>query len=431
MEEIKCIIHPDRPGFNTLPLCQECLYICNRIKEEKYEDMKYTLLSEALKEDYLLEQRSVTKEAIKAAGTFAEDNKEIMGLYSKLEEYYEELENARSKEKLDSISVTIDNYEQVESILAERNNLMNCIEKERSKLLLMIAQYMIKENASNAMVWADHRRLSINFINLDTKIPYLKMKTPPEVKAFSSRRFIGGPSLVKINAYVYLLGGFTGKESLNTLFRMLIKDPYKKVIKLQSMKVSRHDIAVVELMGKYIYAITGSVFVNDREIHTRECEVYNIEKNTWARIHPVNVGAAASGSCTFNERYIFIYGGETSGPSRSSDTNRIESYDTLDDEHGWILHKISKSVVYFDSGTDKLMRQISTNEILIAHHKKLQIIELRQETIMKSKTFEYDNMRLDYSAIQLYKGKVFWTVRDKIHEYNIIKRAQSFTPIFP
>ena len=389
--------------------------------------MKYTLENEARKEDYLLKQRSLTKEVIKAAGTFAEDNKELMGLYSKLEEYYEELENARSKEKLDSISVTIDNYEEVKSILAKRNNLMDCIEKERSKLLLMIPQYMVKEDASNVMVWAEYRESNIVIINLDKKVLYLKMKTRPEITVSRALSFTGGPSLVKINPYVYFLGGFTGKESLNTLFRVLIRDPYKELIKLQSMKVSRHDIAVVGLIGKYFYAITGAVFVNDHEIHTRECEVYNIEKNTWGRIRPVNVGAAASGACTFNERYIFIYGGQT---LHSSDTNRIESYDTLDDEHGWTLHKISKSVVHLDSGMDKLMHQISTNEILIVHHRKLQIIELRQETIMKSKTIKYDNITLDYSAIQLYKGKVFWTVRDRIHEYNIIKRAQCFTPIF-
>jgi len=381
------------------------------------EKKKYVSNSRAKEEDHLAKQKSGLEEEIKASDTFAEYY-EAIELSSKLINWYEEPDNTWNKIKLDRISVTEDNYKQVERIPNERKNSIDCIEEEKSKLLLILAQEKIKEDTSNVIVWLDYKKSKIVFINLDTKIPYLKMKPPPEIKIGVNRHFSGGPSLVKVNAYAYFLGGFTGEESLNTLFRMSIKDPYKEFIKLQSMKVSRHDIAAAQLIGRYLYAITGSVFVDNDEVHTKECEVYNIEKDTWKRIHPVNVGAAVSGICTFNERYIFIYGGQIVGPSN---INRIESHDTLDDERGWILHKISESVMNCIPGTSILMHQISTKEIIIAFNDKFTIVELQQETIVKSKEIQIDYKRIYYPAIQFYRGKVFYTNRDYLYEYDTIK----------
>jgi len=381
--------------------------------------MRHALIIRGEEERHLLKQRSVLLKEIEAVSTLVEDNKEVMALYDEIQKHYEKLEQIINEEDLRNIPITKDKHELVESITAKRKDLIDYIKKESQKLFLMLSQYTIKEDCSNAIVWLNYRQSAIIFIDLNRSLSYLQMETPPEIKCTTSK-YIGGPSLIKINTDIYFLGGYTGEESLNTLFRMPIRDKNKGLIKLESMKVARHDIAAAQLLKKYLYAITGSVIADNYEVHTKKCEVYDMGKNQWRGIHPVNVGSGVSGVCTFNDRYIFIFGGQI---NRFSYANRIESYDTLDDEHGWVIHKVTESIANSVSCMDIAAHQISTNEILIMCHEGLQIIKLPQEAIVESKSIKDNHEGLYYPIIQLHRGKVFWTGSSHLFCYDIIKKA--------
>jgi len=396
------------------------------IEESKdYYKMELILGKTAKRGEGLLKERLIIRKEINATGSSLDDNKEFIELYEKLKESYKRLEDNIN---LGEITVTKDNFKQVESIIRERIDLIELIESTHLKVVTILSRFTVKKCASNIIVWLNYKKSAITFINLNTELYYLKLTAPPEVQPAKRLRLTGCPSLVKVNDIVYFIGGFTGKKSLNNLFSMLIKNPGERLIKLQSMKVSRHDISAVQIVNKYLYAISGSIFVEDNEIRTRKCEVYDIGKNKWRYMCPVNVGTAAAGISVFNDRYIFIYGGQVEG----SCTNRFERYDVLDEESGWLLHKVSESILEDHiSDMQMPMFQISTKEIILVHSDRIRIIEIKQEAIVRTKEIGTRIYELYYPSTEVYKGKVYWTENNHLCYYDTIKKVCKFIPSAP
>jgi hypothetical protein len=136
----------------------------------------------------------------------------------------------------------------------------------------------------------------------------------------------------------------------------------------------------------------------------------------------VNVGTAAAGICTFNERYIFIYGGQTDDFC----TERIESFDVLDEERGWLLHQISESVIYLVKDLQIPMIQISTKEIIMVHDDRILITEIKQEGIVRSRVIHTEIYTYNYPSTQCYRGKAYWTENKHICCYDTIRKTCKF-----
>ena len=62
-------------------------------------------------------------------------------------------------------------------------------------------------------------------------------------------------------------------------------------------------------LGKYL-VVTGSFFV-DLDEPFKRVERYDLAKDTWDAIAPLNEGRALHASCSFNERFVFVFCGES------------------------------------------------------------------------------------------------------------------------
>ena len=78
-------------------------------------------------------------------------------------------------------------------------------------------------------------------------------------------------------------------------------------VKKASMKYKRQEHSVC-CIGKYIL-VTGSFSVDLEEAY-RRVEKYDIRYDKWEIMPPMNQGRALHSSCSFSDRYVFVFCGE-------------------------------------------------------------------------------------------------------------------------
>lgn len=77
------------------------------------------------------------------------------------------------------------------------------------------------------------------------------------------------------------------------------------------MTTARGDHGLHYHQGK-IYAIGGITSSSDGGLSSlTACEVYNVEDDSWSEIPPLSVGRSHHSVCTFNDKFIFVFGGRT------------------------------------------------------------------------------------------------------------------------
>ena len=216
--------------------------------------------------------------------------------------------------------------------------IMKVFELKENARFIYYVQYLpeIKNNVHKSMVQCLHDKNALVLIDLEKK-NYILRNFPQEiVPSFTNSFVIGMPSIIKIDDFIYFIGGFNGKKATNRTCKTSLKNFKGSIVEFSSMKIAKYDIALTHILKRCIYAITGSIYDGSTEIHTKDCQLYDINNDTWENIASLNIGRAAPGICSFNNRYIYIYGGEL-GPGVK--TNTIEAYDALDDEAGWTIYR--------------------------------------------------------------------------------------------
>ena len=73
-------------------------------------------------------------------------------------------------------------------------------------------------------------------------------------------------------------------------------------------KYKRQEHAVC-FLGKYLL-VTGSLVIDLAQAYKR-VERYDISRNRWEELSPLLQGRALHSSCAFDDRYAFIFCGET------------------------------------------------------------------------------------------------------------------------
>ena len=77
---------------------------------------------------------------------------------------------------------------------------------------------------------------------------------------------------------VFVLGGFSGKQRLNSVEKYVVKDD--KWTQMCAMKDKRHYLSACTINDEYIYAFGGFFGSTEQEINDT-IEVYEVEKNIW------------------------------------------------------------------------------------------------------------------------------------------------------
>ena len=77
---------------------------------------------------------------------------------------------------------------------------------------------------------------------------------------------------------IYVLGGFSGKQRLNSVEKYNVKED--KWTQMAVMKDKRHYLSACTINDEYIYAFGGFFGSTEQEINDT-IEVYEVEKNSW------------------------------------------------------------------------------------------------------------------------------------------------------
>eukprot|EP00826_Nyctotherus_ovalis_P009832 TRINITY_DN12603_c0_g1_i2.p1 TRINITY_DN12603_c0_g1~~TRINITY_DN12603_c0_g1_i2.p1 ORF type:complete len:420 (-),score=69.04 TRINITY_DN12603_c0_g1_i2:67-1326(-) len=343
---------------------------------------------------------------------------EYAALYTKLEESLNEF---NSLEKL--LNKTRDDAEPTENLIIDAKKYMETSSKLISKLNVILFLLSLREDCKELMGWYLYSNNNLVMVNLKSKENcYVEM---PEDKLINyNDHLIGAPSTVKIDSTFYFMGGFDGENVVDTVYKLLIHNIPTDLIELAPLKLAKYDIAAAQLCKKYLLAITGTLYIDGNEVHTRDCERYDIASNQWTNIHPLNKGRAIAGMCVFNDRFIFVYGGQMDDSSYSSD---LETYDILDDENGWTIYKNSDFDIPILLTTSGLAQQISNDEIMLLSTRKVQILKVSREKAFKVTTKDKDYENLFYSCITCYNGKVYWSTISKVACYNLLTKDYAKT----
>lgn len=80
---------------------------------------------------------------------------------------------------------------------------------------------------------------------------------------------------------VYVLGGFSGKQRLNSVERYTVKED--KWTQMAPMKDKRHYLSACQIGEEFIYAFGGFFGSTEQEIND-SIEVYEVEKNLWSAL---------------------------------------------------------------------------------------------------------------------------------------------------
>ena len=113
---------------------------------------------------------------------------------------------------------------------------------------------------------------------------------------------------------LYLTGGYQTllKFFLDNTF--ILDDHRSTLVPLQRMKQARADHAILYYRNSaQIFVFGGMAFKDGSSTKIQSlnyCEVYNVKEDTWTEIPPMNHAKQSFGVCSFNDKYIFAFGGK-------------------------------------------------------------------------------------------------------------------------
>lgn len=110
----------------------------------------------------------------------------------------------------------------------------------------------------------------------DTRI-YLSGKNELVAKA-AMNESRNAHAIAMCKGAVYVMGGFSGKQRLNSVEKYLIKED--KWVTMAPMKDKRHYLSACTINDEHIYAFGGFFGSTEQEINDT-IEMYEVERNMW------------------------------------------------------------------------------------------------------------------------------------------------------
>jgi len=416
--ELKAVRVCKRYLCKSLPLCEECEILHflghNDEIEKKLKNYEQILI----KKKKLFESHKKKAECdLKPLSTISEASKEsyneICETLNTMQNYIIEIESKISK---------INHYLQIEDWDGQDENLISEIseisEKLNTEFIIKINEQfknMLQMNFFEIM-WKDTNPIlplynldqgKLILINVRTKAALSKIISKEIIPSCQTFSILGGPATIKVFDNIYLMGGFNRTTISDRCYKINLHDRELKLQQLASMGTPKYDITAVKLKDRFIYAISGSTYQNNVEVHIKNCQRYDIKLDKWCNIAPVNIARSIPAACTFNERYIYTYSGQADGVSSTKD---IEYYDTLEDSKGWIVYKYESNIIAISSSA--MLAQISNESILFFSEANISKVQLNGMLEIKNVQKPISNHYCNYyyTPVTVYKNCVYYTV---------------------
>jgi hypothetical protein len=126
-------------------------------------------------------------------------------------------------------------------------------------------------------------------------------------------------------------------ESLYNLFEIQTSNSYN-FIKRDSMKHPRHGHSAIWFGEKFI-VVTGSR--KEKNSSQVKCEMHNSDIDLWFEMPDLNVGRHYHSSCSFNDKFIYVFCGIANATRKY--INSIEKYDH-DKKKRWEVIEVSSKL---------------------------------------------------------------------------------------
>lgn len=137
---------------------------------------------------------------------------------------------------------------------------------------------------------------------------------------------------------IFVIGG-RDRQNACCDWMLEFKEETKSLVLKKPMLLKRSDFTPVCSGNEWIYIIGG----NDAKIFYKTCEKYDIENDQWTKIANLNIGRDSAACCMFHDKYIYAFSGRVKF-ERKEITNTIERYSTLGDV--WEMVELANKSVW-------------------------------------------------------------------------------------
>eukprot|EP00826_Nyctotherus_ovalis_P020748 TRINITY_DN1655_c0_g1_i1.p1 TRINITY_DN1655_c0_g1~~TRINITY_DN1655_c0_g1_i1.p1 ORF type:complete len:457 (-),score=110.88 TRINITY_DN1655_c0_g1_i1:145-1515(-) len=227
----------------------------------------------------------------------------------------------------------------------------------------LVASYFFlftTHDPSKVLAFIDYSTKELCLVHLTFKVSKSISLKSLGLTSYLGNTIVGGPTLERLDNKIFFLGGFKLPVALNDVVVLTFSQGTYLVTKLSCLLHARYDISTTILKKNFLYAVTGTTFDNGvTERHVKFVERYDISADKWTEVAPVLVSRSVPGLCSFNDRYIYIYGGQSEARAG------LERYDALDDEKGWMKCELNKEILRSLGEPDAAILVPASNEHIL------------------------------------------------------------------
>ena len=343
----KCKLHSS-PIFHvcdnypciSIPLCNTCLEK-HSITHDQTDKFPETIKKQITTYELINDRMANIPEGEKVITKSKQVICQLYELLNKLTILEEEFNNVKkfvnelSIESTKALTSTDKFFERIAELSEQYNECVKNYKEIVNKNFLLYAT----EDISKIMMFIDYAKGTFHLVHINFKVAHKISLKSLGLKSYSGDYFIGGPSFERIENKVFFVGGCKLPVMYNDLVEVNFNKGSYSVTKLTGLTHTRYDIGTAIIRKNFLYAISGTIFGNNTEYHAKHVERYDISADKWTEMHSVIKPRSAPGVCTLNDRYIYIYGGQTHLEAR------LEKYDVLDDEKGWVEYNLSNNIL--------------------------------------------------------------------------------------
>eukprot|EP01022_Parablepharisma_sp_SALTPOND_P012725 TRINITY_DN16482_c0_g1_i2.p1 TRINITY_DN16482_c0_g1~~TRINITY_DN16482_c0_g1_i2.p1 ORF type:complete len:330 (-),score=7.43 TRINITY_DN16482_c0_g1_i2:64-975(-) len=236
--------------------------------------------------------------------------------------------------------------------------------------------------------------------------------------------------VIQVNNLAYITGG--GMRTAPAL-------PSTFVLNLDTLHLEqKHDMLFAKychnsalVMNTWIYSVGGKTTLNSLDI----TEKYSIQNDAWKLMKPLNERKYCVGISTFNERYIYTFGGMLDeGKSRI-----IERFDACDEENGWkIIEYEAIGCEFTTRGGGGVIQRTDTTVLIFGGRANLDTDEVFEFFGPRRKIWQTPE-RLKrkssfYCTKSMVRGRKVTTVDftcGSIHEYDLWRHEWTMYDVSP
>lgn len=255
---------------------------------------------------------------------------------------------------------------------------------------------------SKVLAFVDYNAKELCLVHLTFKVSKSISLKSLGLTSYLGNTVIGGPALERLDNKIFLLGGFRLPVAFDDMVALSFGQGTYAATKLSRLLHARYDISTAVVKRNFLFAVSGTVFDNGgMERHVGFVERYDISADKWVEVAPVIVPRSAPGICCFNDRYIYIYGGQSLAPAG------LERYDVLDDEKGWAKCELSKQILRSLGESDAAILVPASNQhILILTLEGNSMLNIAKEEVKGNNvpTLKLENSN-DLYFLKYYKAK--------------------------